>query len=196
MRLLRVTLLSAGGVLIFVLTLAVTPSVARAAFCSCGYTSKEVRSWNNHYLATPAGQARIATAVTHEILVNPPALAPFIDRAGVIVKRRSKGVAAHSLSWFKKVYLKCPDGTPGCKAMRQCLIAGYTTYVVDRGAGIDKATALKAATVACIVAAFQSLASGGRVHESSHSLSADAHRDWYRPYDRLGGDHLEPALAA
>src|SRR4051794_24350881 len=94
---------------------------ADAAFCPCGYTSKEVRGWNNPYLATPAGQQRLSTAVTHEVLANPPALAPWIDQAGRVVKKRARGIAARTLEWFKAVYRKCPDETPGCRAMRQCL---------------------------------------------------------------------------
>ena len=49
-----------------------------AAFCSCGYTSAQVRTWNDNALATPAGQTRIDRVVNAEIKVNPPADAPFI----------------------------------------------------------------------------------------------------------------------
>jgi hypothetical protein len=53
------------AVLAMLVLVALWNSVSRAdaSFCPCGYTSKEVRGWSNHYLATPAGQARLSTAL-------------------------------------------------------------------------------------------------------------------------------------
>lgn len=148
------------------LYLHVTPAHARIAqpFCSCGATSAQVRTWNNNALATPKGQARINRGVTAEIEHNPPADAPFIEQAGRIVKKRSRGIAAHSLGWFKAVYKRCPGkfDVPGCHAMRNCLIAGYTVYVADRVSGLSVKRSLRDGTLACLASAFATLA--GRAH--------------------------------
>jgi hypothetical protein len=139
-------------------SLLVAPSTANADFCRCGFTSKEVRHWNNNALATPRGQARIDRTVTAAITANPPAVAPFIEQSGRVVKSRARGIAHHSLAWFKDVYKRCPSGSPGCRAMRNCLIAGYGAYLTDRLSGLSVRRALRDATLACIVAAFTTLA--------------------------------------
>lgn len=133
------------------------------AFCSCGYTSAQVRTWNNENLATPAGQVRIDRAVTAEIKANPPANAPFITQTGRVVKRRSREIAAHTLAWFKKNYNPCSKDEVGCHAMRNCLIAAVGTFATERGLGVPVKTARRDATVACIVAAFTTIGGGKHV---------------------------------
>ena len=143
---------------VMTLGLLAAPSGSQAAFCSCGYTSAEVKAWSDRWMAPPAGQARLDAADAALVRANPPAAAPFIDRATAVVKKQARTVAGRTLAWFKEGYKKPPANKPGRRALRRCLIAAYSTYLAERVAGAPKKAALHDAAVACISAAITSMA--------------------------------------
>ena len=190
MRSAFLALVAAGAVVLLA-----HPSDARAAFCGCGYTSKEVRTWNNHRLASSRGQRRIDLIVSLEQQLH-PAQALWWGRTGVVVKGRAKGIARRSLSWFKAVYKACPSKTKGCRAMRNCLVSGYTAYLAARASGYSVRSSLRQATVACISAAFATFAGPARQEGVAHVRPADPPRSPVRSGPLRGPARGRPALAA
>lgn len=171
------------------------PSSASASFCSCGYTSKAVRHWNNTALATPAGQRRIDLVTSLEQQLH-PAQALWWGRTGAVVKTRSKGIARRTLTWFKEVYRRCPSQTKGCRAMRNCLIAGYTAYLSARAAGYSVPSSLRQATVACISAAFATFAGHALQEGEPDVRPVDSARSRLRAGALRRAARGRPALAA